>query len=147
MKRRLVYLFLVAFALWPLVQHGFVRQYGIDPRGLGGWAMNTAPRIEPKVLLFVVENGRGKKFDDSVVPPDIANRVKNYQLGRGQLGRWVGAPDEIGAQLLARFPREGVLVIVQLRHVDRTTGRIVVEHEQHLYRPDGTVQRGILRDD
>lgn len=147
MKRRLVHAFLVVFTLWPLAQHGLVRRYDVSPWKLAGWGAYAAPRIDPTVQLYVVENGRGRKLSDAELPGDLAADARAYAQRRADLGRWNDAPDTIGAGLLARFPQEGVLVVVQMRHIDPVTRRTVVENEQHLYRPDGTVQRGILRND
>ena len=147
MKRRAVLLFLLLFTVWPLLQHGFVRRYDANPWKLAGWAAFAAPRIDPIVQLYVVENGRGRKLAGSSAPSDLATMAQDYARRRADLGRFADAPDVLGATLLARFPMEGVLVVVQLRQLDRLTRRIVVANEQHLYRPDGTVQRGVLRED
>jgi hypothetical protein len=137
-KRRLVGLFLVAFALWPAVQHGLVRVYDVDPWRLFGWAMYTVPG--PMKTLRVVEISRDGRFAAlDFRRYDEADRaaVERFRIRRQSLGRLAGG-DALARELLERHPDwEGVALPVLTLSLDRQSARTRHRVEQSHWWRDG----------
>jgi len=63
-KRRLVGLFLVAFALWPLLHFAATTRYGVDPWKLFGWAMYCVPGpLKTLRVVAILEENELRRLD------------------------------------------------------------------------------------
>lgn len=146
MKRACVISLLFAFTAWPWAQHVLVRTHEIHPRRFGGWAAHAVPHFEPTILLFAIEGGAGKALQAQTWSAPVREAAMAYVERRSAFGLFAGHPDDVGLALLQEFPKEGALVLIQRHRYDRESGRLVVDREQHLYRPNGEVTRGVRRD-
>lgn len=131
MKRRLVGIFLVAFAFWPLFQHLLVRSQDVDPWRLFGWAMYCVPG--PMKTVRVVEVSRDGRFSAlDVRGYDETDQlaVDRFRIRRQSLGR-LASGDALAAHMLARHPEwEGVALPVLTLSLDRESAltRYDVQH-------------------
>lgn len=130
-KKRLVLVFLVLFALWPLGHRWLVAQYQISPWRLFGWAMYTTPRLDPRVDFYSVANGERSplRYPDndtafSVPQRRLVKAVWGYSprqrfvTRRGALGRFE-RPDVLADVLFQVHPEVSEVLIVVLQPVFR----------------------------
>jgi hypothetical protein len=131
-KRKLVIAFLIAFAVWPLLQHALVRSHGVDPWRLFAWGMYSAPGSMRTVRVVVLDAQRPPRVlltrNYSQAEQAIVTR---YRTRRQALGTLASA-DAPAAELLALHPDwEGVALPVLSLNLDPTTARTVASIEQH----------------
>ena len=128
MKRRILSVGLVLFALWPLAQHALVRTQGVDPWRLFGWAMYCVPG--PMKTVRVVEVSRDGRFQ--VLDPeryDAAGQhaVDVFRIRRQGLGH-LETGDDLAAHMLERHPEwEGVALPVLTLSLERSSARTRVD--------------------
>lgn len=126
MKKRLIQIFLVLFAVWPILQFGAVVRYGVDPWKLFGWAMYCVPG-SMKTLRLAVESDQGTLL---VVEPETystrehraATRFIEYHRALGQLAR----PDSLIRVFFEERPKaESIILGVATLELDRHSARLV----------------------
>jgi hypothetical protein len=133
MKRRIVSVALVAFALWPLVHRALVSYYDIDPWKLGGWAMFTAPSLTVGVALYQVREGGAEAIAASSLTPRMRRELQLFVARRSALGR-LATPDDLGRVLFEERPDwQWAAVLADVRKLDRGTALIVRQTEKYLY--------------
>ena len=134
MKRRLVIIALVAFAVWPLVQRGLVGAYDASPWKLYGWAMYTAPAWPVGVAILRVDGERLTRVPDARLPERIRREMRRYAGRRRTLGR-LASPDDLGGALFTAYPQwSAAVVVAEVRHLDRGTARVERGLEKYVYR-------------
>jgi hypothetical protein len=133
-KRRLVKVFLIAFALWPLAQFALVTRFEVSPWKLAGWAMYTAPTKQVGVAVFAVRPGRPpQRLAEATLPEPVSSELRRFVDRRRTLGR-LASPDAIGRELFARrSDLAWTVVAVETRHLDRDSAMIEREMEKHVY--------------
>ena len=149
MKRVLVGVWLVAFALWPLAHFGLVRAYGLDPWKFAGWATFAAPVFQPNVVLFRIELHGAQTLDDiqaAKIDPrewseDLRRVYRRYLTVRAEFGRLVAPPEQLGRKLLEEHGGTGmVLVVVQTREINRANGLMQTQLERFVYSDEDKVR-------
>lgn len=142
MKRLLVGVWLIAFAIWPLVHHGLARAYDIDVSKFAGWATLAAPVLPANVVLFRIELHGAETLDDiqaAKISPmewsaDLRKLHRRYGAVRNNFGRLAPPPEQLGGKLLEEHGETGmVLIVVQTRRIDRLDGRINADIEKYVY--------------
>lgn len=142
MKRTLLGVWLLTFAIWPLAQFGLVQAYAIHPWRFGGWATFATPFLPASVFLFQVDYRNAKALDDiqtiKLAPAywssDLRQAVIDYKTKRTNFGRLVPPPERLGRKLLDEHGDTGmVLVVVQTREIDRATGLMRTNIEKYPY--------------
>jgi len=133
-KRRALELFLVAFAIWPLIHFGLVERYEVSPWKLAGWAMYAAPTTQVGVAVFAVRPGRKpERLAEAALPAPVAAEMARFVDRRRTLGR-LASPDSIGRELFARrSDLAWTVVAVETRLLDRDSATIERELEKHVY--------------
>lgn len=143
MKRRCLAAWLVIFGLWPLVQHGLVRAYGIRASRFAGWARHAVPELRPNVTLMKVDLGSAVTLADIKLvhvlrgewSRELAAEWSAYVARRRALGKLAPPPDALGRRLLAEHGEQGmVLVAVAVSTLNRQTKMVDVEVEKYTYR-------------
>jgi len=133
-KRRVVSVFLVLFALWPLAHYSLTERFGSDPWKLFGWAMYCVPGPMKTVRIMAVgEGGRVKRLDFRDYRPMEQVLVDTFRTRRHALGE-LASPDALAAGLLALHPDfAGVLVAVLTLEMDRESARLMrsIDHSTH----------------
>jgi hypothetical protein len=133
MKKRVVSVALVAFALWPLVHRALVIVYDVNPWKLAGWAMFTAPNSTIGVALYQVQKDRAVAIANSSLTPRIRKEMQHFVARRSALGR-LASPDDLGRVLFEERPEwRWVVVFADVRKLDRGSALIVSQTEKHLY--------------
>jgi len=126
MKRSALSLFLVLFAIWPLIQYGLVRAYDVDPWKLMGFAMFCVPGPMKTVRVYEVSSDGSQRMLDFMAYDDEEKRVVDRFR---QLHRTLGdlqSSDELAEALLALHPDfEGVVVAVLSLKLDPESARLV----------------------
>ena len=142
MKRKLAGCWLIAFALWPWAHFGLVRAYDLDPWEFAGWATLAAPIFEPIVVLFRIELRGARTMDDIQAAKidrdewssDLQLAHRRYTAARADYGRLTPPPEQLGTKLLEDHGQTGmVLVVVQTRELNRTSGRMQTHLEKYVY--------------
>jgi hypothetical protein len=129
-KTRLTQIFLVLFALWPLVHYGAVVRYGTDPWKLGGWGMYCVPG-PMKTLRLVVESEGGvlEVIDPRSYSPRESRAASKFVEYRRALG-WLARPEALVATFFAERPDlESVGVRLVTLKLDPDSARLVVSEE------------------
>lgn len=126
MKRRLVQIFLLLFALWPIFQFGAVVRYGVDPWKLFGWAMYCVPGAMNTVRLAVEsEQGSFRVIEPasySARERRAATRFVEYHRALGELAR----PDSLVRIFFEERPEaEFVILGLATLKIDRNSARLV----------------------
>ena len=113
MKRRVVGVFLIAFALWPLIHRDLVRRYDVDPWKLFGFAMYSVPGPMKTVRVFPMSQaGRGQMLDFERYAPAEQRSVDRFRQRRRALGR-LASMEPLGQRMLELHPDwEGATVAV-----------------------------------
>jgi hypothetical protein len=120
-------------ALWPLVQHGLVARYAIDPWKLSGFAMYTTPSLPILLVLLVPRDGRLVPLDEATLPPSTREALDRFRVERAALGR-LRAPEDVARAVLDTSPDlQAVVVLVQRTTLDRRTARTVASTERYSY--------------
>lgn len=139
MKRRILTVGLVLFALWPLAQHVLVRSQGADPWRLFGWAMYCVPGPMKTVrVVEVARDGRSVVLDPRSYDPADQHEVDVFRIRRQGLGRLEGG-DTLAAYMLERHPDwEAVALPVLTLSLDRETAHTRVDILQATWWRDGS---------
>lgn len=87
MTRRAAGVFLLAFAVWPLLQHGLVRAFDVDPWKLGGLGMYARATLPPEVALFEVRAGQRVALAPEALSAEDGRRLADFARDRGVWGR------------------------------------------------------------
>jgi hypothetical protein len=144
-KRKLIAAWLLVFAAWPLVQFGLVRAYDIHPWRFGGWATFAVPLLPPNVVLFQIDYRNAKTLQDikaiKVGPAywsaGLKADVDHYMTDRANFGRLIPPPELLGKKFLDEHGETGmVLVVVQTRQINRSTGLMETNIERYVYSAD-----------
>jgi hypothetical protein len=132
-KARALAVFVVAFALWPLMQRGLVWTYDVNPWKLGGWAMYSAPVLRTDLLIVGAEGDTAVRVDPRRLSEDTRHAYDNYFYYTRHLGRLVDG-DELARGVLQDAPslREVMLVIVR-RRISPRTGLVEITDERQVY--------------
>lgn len=136
MKRTVVGVFLIAFAVWPLIHRGLVWRYDVDPWKLFGFAMYAVPGPMKTVRVFPVsEDGRGRMLDFERYAPAEQRAVDQFRQRRRALGR-LASMEPLGHRMLELHPDwEGATIAVVTLALDPETARLQTRvREQTLWR-------------
>ena len=132
MKSRVVFALLVAFALWPLAQHGLVRRYGANPWKLAGWAMYAAPTSGTSYSIRGERDGRSVELRPEEFPLETRELLHRYQRWRSVFG-YVVEPDAVGAAVLEHCDCDAITIRVETSGLDRHTARVHWEARDFSY--------------
>ncbi len=137
-KRRLVSLFLVLFALWPLAQYALVRVYGTDPWKLFGWAMYCVPGPMKTVRVILIEEGGARRRLDFRRYTEEERRVADrFRERRRALGR-LASPERLAAGMLELHPEAvGAIVAVLSFELDERTALLSRSYSYSTHWRDG----------
>jgi hypothetical protein len=123
-KRIVVYAFLVAFTLWPLVHIGLVKRYDVNPWKLAGWGMYSAPQLPAWLQLFALTSDSVGIYELQTVQPALQPAVDEFLRRRWGLRQLV-EPDDLARAMLDYYPGiDGVRIVVVQPFLDRHTGMI-----------------------
>ena len=139
MKRRILGVGLVVFAIWPLVQYALVVRYDVDPWKLFGWAMYCVPGPMKTVRIYEIDDRQElfRLLDFQSYTPEEQRVVDSFRERRRALGRLASA-DALGRAFLEMHPDfEGIEVAVVHLVLDRDTATIRPRVERDTYWRDG----------
>lgn len=141
MKRRVVGVFLIAFALWPLIHRDLVRRYDVDPWKLFGFAMYSVPGPMKTVRVFPMSQaGRGQMLDFERYAPAEQRSVDRFRQRRRALGR-LASLEPLGQRMLELHPDwEGATVAVVTLALDPETARLQTSVREQILWRSGSVE-------
>ena len=139
MKRRGFGAFLVAFAVWPLIQHVLVRTHDVDPWRLFGWAMYCVPGpMKTARVVQVSRDGSYRALDYRDYDTEDRSAVDVFRIRRQSLG-WLASGEGLAQQMLERHPDwEGVALPVLTLFLDRQTALTDYRIDQGTWWRDGS---------
>lgn len=139
MKRRLVVAFLIAFALWPALQIGLVRSFGVDPWRLFAWGMYAAPGSMRTVRVVILDAERPPRVLGTNLYSAAEDAVvSEFRVRRQALGELASA-DWAAEALLALHPEwDGIALPVLSLALDRESARTTMAIAQHTTWREGT---------
>jgi len=133
-KRIIVYAFLVAFTVWPLVHISLVKRFEVNPWKLAGWGMYSAPQLPAWVQLFALTPDSVGIYEIQTVQPALQPAVDGFLRHRRGLGQLV-EPDALARAMLDYYPGiDGVRIVVVQPFLDRHTGIIDERMTPYEYR-------------
>lgn len=133
-KRIIVYVFLAAFTVWPLVHIGLVKRFEVNPWKLAGWGMYSAPQLPAWVQLFALTPDSVGIYELQTVQPTLQPAVDGFLRQRRGLGQLV-EPDALARAMLDYYPGiDGVRIVVVQPFLDRHTGIIDERMTSYEYR-------------
>lgn len=138
LRVRLATLILAGVVVWPLIQHGVVRAYHLDPWAFFGWAMYATPNMRVNVRA-----ARLDAPEPDARPDWNAISVGSYGAMRAfaeRRGRWgdLLPPDALARELFAaQTDLPGVLIRVRRWELSRETSRLVPSDTDYFYAPPG----------
>lgn len=141
MKRRVVGVFLIAFALWPLIHRDLVWRYDVDPWKLFGFAMYSVPGPMKTVRVFPMSMaGRGQMLDFERYAPAEQRSVDRFRQRRRALGR-LASMEPLGQRMLELHPDwEGATVAVVTLALDPETARLQTSVREQILWRSGSVE-------
>lgn len=128
-KARIVGVLITAIAVWPLVHHGLVRLYDVNPWKLFGFAMYAVPH---QTTILKIESNAGSgwtPFDSN--NPQIQNTLRTYADRHSALGR-LASPRKTAEFILHREPHlQAIRFSFEKRGISRTSARyeILAQHK------------------
>ena len=131
-KRRLVLVFLLSLAVWPLVHRALAVSFEIDPWRLGGWAMYCTPKLRVEVALVPERAGRPIELD---LPQPLRNEAKRFAERRAAVGRFAN-PAGLAQEALDRLDAESIVITIQRDRLDTGTNRVAGTREYFRYSLD-----------
>ena len=125
-KRRVLYLALGLFSVWPLVQISLALQFGLHPWKLAGWGMYAVPRPGAARLEVWVRRAGGAVFEplsaDGAAWQAEARRFAERHLWLGRLTR----PRALVAAVQREAPgAEAVRVVIVAPGLEARSGMVV----------------------
>ncbi len=145
MKRRAMSLFLIVFAIWPLVQFALTRAYDVDPWKLMGFAMYSVPGPMKSVrVVSIASDGSYRPFDFREADENLQASLVRFRERRRASGRLESGKD-LGLELLAAHPDfEGVALLVLSLNLDRETARLKPSLHTDTFWRDGRDEAFVL---
>ena len=135
-KQRVFLAGLIVFTLWPIVHHGLVLKYEINPWKLAGWSMycvRPAP-IEVEVLTDAASLPEGWAMG---LPPEVQQAVDQFEYDRRMWGL-LEPPDAVAHAAFTAAPElRAVRIRVKDRRLDRETAHIVQKIDEYDYATAG----------
>ncbi len=133
-KRVVVYVFLVAFAVWPLVHIGLVKRYDVNPWKLAGWGMYSAPQLPAWIQLFALTSDSVGVYELQTIQPALQPAVDDFLRRRRGL-RQLAVPDDLARATLDFYPGiDGVRIVVVQPFLNRHNGMIEERTATYEYR-------------
>jgi len=121
-KRRAVGIFLLLFALWPLLQFGLTQHYGVSPWKLFGWAMYSVPGAMKTVRVVAITDEGLRRLSLRSYTSQEQEIVDTFRQHRQALGR-LASPEPLAAGMLELHPEfDGVVVAVLSLEIARDSG-------------------------
>ena len=118
MKRRIIGIGLVLFALWPLAQWTLVATYDVNPWKLAGWAMYARPSLPPSINLFELRDRGVRPLPPETWTASENERLRDYLARRHVIGRLADV-DELARDLLAGHRElSGLVILLTTRSLD-----------------------------
>lgn len=138
MKRRVVAVLLVAFAIWPLFQHVLVRTHGVDPWKLFGWAMYCVPGAMRTVRVVLIDAGGTRRLlDYRAYTPEEQRLVDRFRSRHQALGL-LASPEPLARGMLALHPEaEGVYLPVLSLELESESARLAARYHASTHWRDG----------
>ena len=141
MKRQLLGIFLILFTVWPLVQFGLVRHYGVNPWKLMGFAMYSAPGPMDTIRLVRIDaQGSNHGMNFQAYSPEEQNAVDLFRNKRINLGK-LHTPDRLADALFEIHPdAAGFVVVVLSLRLNPSTATLDPSADSLVYWRDGRNQ-------
>jgi len=129
-----VYVFLLAFAVWPLVHIGLVKRYNVNPWKLAGWGMYSAPQLPAWLQLFALTSDSVGVYELQTIQPALQPAVDDFLRRRRGLRQLV-VPDDLARKTLDFYPAiDGVRIVVVQPFLNRHNGMIEERTTTYEYR-------------
>jgi hypothetical protein len=123
-KRRAVGIFLIVFALWPLVQFGLTQRYDVSPWKLFGWAMYSVPGAMKTVRIVALSDDSMRRLDLQGYGPEEQVLVDRFRQRRQALGL-LASPEPLAEGMLELHPDfDGVVIAVLTLRLGRESARV-----------------------
>jgi hypothetical protein len=136
-KRRAVGIFLLVFAVWPLVQFGLTQRYDVSPWKLFGWAMYCVPGAMKTVRIGALSDAPMRRLDFQAYAPEEQVLADTFRLRRQALGR-LASPEALAEGMLELHPDvDGVLIAVLTLRLGRESARVLREMDYTTHWRDG----------
>lgn len=110
-KKRVLLLLLMLFALWPPAHHLLVLRYQLNPWKFAGWSMYCTPPNQVTVLAVDVGGAVRRPLPLAMAPPAVRRQLSIYHGTREQFGVFA-RPHRLANAILRAEPRIRELVIV-----------------------------------
>ena len=132
LKRRLLFAWLVLFALWPLVHHGLVRTYDMSPWKLNGWAMYCRPSLPVTMTIALLDGEEEIGVIGDQIPEPARVEVDRFQDRYPQLGD-LAPPDAALEAILTEAPpsADGAVISVQKLELSPESDRLRVQMRRY----------------
>ena len=125
---RIVFTFLVVFALWPWVHFGLTQHYELDPWKYGGWAMYVIPKLDPSVEIASEEATKWAILSKATASPQLRRETRRFISSRRVWGR-LASSDALVAQVFRDKP-EASAVEIRVRTFALDEGFVVFDEER-----------------
>lgn len=132
MKRRVVVIGVVLFAVWPALHRGIVAAFDANPWKLAGWAMYARPHFPSRIDFKLLRGAEELPVEDLTAWERV--QVAEFLERRYTLGG-LASPEALAREVLAE--REGgdaIAVVVNTRFLDLRSARIHERRERWVYR-------------
>ena len=147
MKRRAVGIFLIAFAVWPLVHFSLTQRYDVSPWKLFGWGMYCVPGAMKTVRIMALTDRGMRTLNFQTYTPEERKWVDRFRMNRQALGL-LASPERLAQGMLELRPEyDGVVIAVLTLSLNRETAHLNVGHEYSTHWRDQRHQPVELSDD
>ncbi len=137
-KKRIVFAALMLVVVWPLVHHGLVRRYEINPWKFFGWSMYCIQPGRLELLFFPVADGGESPKWYAGQPAELTDAIGEY-LNRRRVWGLLLPPDEVASAVFDHAPRlNKVRLEVSETVMDTRTSRLGQRTHQYFYAMDRT---------
>ncbi len=133
-KKRIVFVWLVLFAAWPLCHHALVRRFEINPWKFFGWSMYCVPVGRISVHLFPVEGGGpAPRSWAAGQPAEVTEAMSDFLNDRRVWGLLL-KPDQLSEVIFESAPDlQGYRITVLETVLDTDTAHLVSRDHDYVY--------------
>jgi hypothetical protein len=130
-KKQIVFASLVAFMVWPLVQHVVARSTGMNAWRYAGWAGYSTPQRVPEVLLWADIGGKRWPINGDTLSPLASQKLFVY-LSEVSAEATMANADPLSEQLLTDLVGASAIYI-ERRHfaLDPATANVKITSIEH----------------
>ena len=133
-KKRIVLVWLMIMAVWPLVHRGLVVTYDISPWRFFGWAMYCVPKLDMRLDINHIHDGQPRELEFAGdFHKEVRHETRRY-LNKRRIWGDFHFPDVLAYKIFEQRPEVQILeFVVHHPRLDTRTSYVVDRTRTYRY--------------